>query len=228
MSLGVRTNAIYQEVVAAALDLEIDLLLRGGERLVDRKIARTFGGDTVVVRELQRLRELNRAPEHYDLGAYHNALLYAVLPDQIDAMNDAHAGEELMAFCSGRYRVRCIDDGAFEDAFFADTDFALSRDVVNAFEPAEKHVLGLADGVFGVANALPPHAKELRVRRGDPEAVEPIAELTEAHEAALRRRHETAPAAVWRELDAMGWLYKRGAEFPYWPAWLVADGGPEA
>jgi hypothetical protein len=36
VTLGHRTNAIYQDVVSAALDLEIDMLARAGERLVDR------------------------------------------------------------------------------------------------------------------------------------------------------------------------------------------------
>ena len=47
-----------------------------------------------------------------------------------------------------------------------------------------------------------------------------IGEPTKSQEAALRRRHATARAAVWREIEAMGWLYQRGAVFPYWPAWL--------
>lgn len=69
-----------------ALDLEIDILRHGNQRLVDRRIAKTFGGDAVVVRELRRLRDLNNAAEHHRLGAYHNALLYAVLPGQFEVI----------------------------------------------------------------------------------------------------------------------------------------------
>lgn len=71
MTAGHRTNAIFQEPISMALDLEIDILRHGNQRLVDRRIAKTFGGDAVVVRELRRLRDLNNAAEHHRLGAYH-------------------------------------------------------------------------------------------------------------------------------------------------------------
>src|SRR5262245_30322834 len=132
MSLGVRTNAIFREAVEMALDLEIDALTNGRAKLLDRKIARTFGGDAVVVRELRRLRDLNAHADHHDLHAYHNALLYAVLPGQLENLSDAHR-DEPMEFCGGRYLVRAIDIEAFFDVFFEDTDFMLPTDVVNAF-----------------------------------------------------------------------------------------------
>ncbi len=62
------------------------------------------------------------------------------------------------------------------------------------------------------------------LRLSRPGALGPIAEPTKSQEAALRRRHATARAAVWREIEAMGWLYRRGATFPYWPAWLDPNG----
>jgi len=80
MTIGHRTNPIFVEAVTMALDLEIDILERGGQRLEDRKIAKTFADEAIVVRELRRLRDLNNAAEHHRLGVYHNALLYAVLP----------------------------------------------------------------------------------------------------------------------------------------------------
>jgi hypothetical protein len=100
----------------------------------------------------------------------------------------------------------------------------LPSKVINAFVPAEKHALGMEAEVFGVANALPPHAKQLRIRRGDPKAVESIGELTEAEESALQRRYQSDVAGVWCELGAMGVLYQRGQVFPYWPAWLDPQG----
>ncbi|MCB9876995.1 MAG: hypothetical protein H6835_05265 [Planctomycetes bacterium] len=102
MTLGHRTNAIYQDAVSAALDLEIDILARAGERLVDRELARTFGSDDLVLHELRRLRVLNAATEHYDLGAYHNALMHAVVADQIEVLNEAHAVGRSLISCSGR------------------------------------------------------------------------------------------------------------------------------
>ncbi|MEZ5654258.1 MAG: hypothetical protein R3E87_27300, partial [Burkholderiaceae bacterium] len=137
MTLGHLANAIYRDVVSAALDLEIDMLARAGERLVDRELARTFGGDDLVLHELRRLRVLNAAAEHYDLGAYHNALVHAVVPDQIEALNEAHAiGGEPLRLCGGRYVVRGIDVEAFADAFFADTDFAVpAPEIARPFEP---------------------------------------------------------------------------------------------
>jgi len=219
VTLGVRTNAIFQGAVEMVLDLEIDMLELGGEKFADRRLARIFGGDAGVVRELRRLRDLNAAAEHFELGAYHNALLYSFLVEGV-----ASAPEEALVFGNGRYRVQRIDDVMFEESFFPDTDFELPADVVIAFNPAEKHVLGLAEGVFGIAHSLAPHPKELRVRRGDAKSVEPIGELTAAQEAVLQRRHQGAPKAVWRELNAMGWIYKRGEVFPYLPAWLVPGG----
>ncbi len=194
------------------LDFEIDMLEREGQRFEDRRLARVFGGDVGVVRELKRLREWNNAAEHFEIGPYHNALLYSFVVEAI-----AGLPEELLVFGDGRYRVKRIDDFAFEESFFPDTDFELPPEKVNAFGAAEKFVLGVDEATFGVVNGLPPHAKELRARRGDPKAVEPIGELTEAQDAALRRRHKTAPEAVWRELGAMGVIYQRGQVFPYLP-----------
>ncbi len=217
MSLGVRTNVIFQDAVHAVLDLEIDGIERSGGRFGDRRLARVFGGEAGVLRELKRVREWNGAAEHYEVGAYHNALLHSFVGDGIEGM-----AEELLVFGNGRYRVQRIEVAAFEEAFFPDLDFALPRDDVNAFGAGEKFVLGLDGGVFGVANALPPHPKELRGRPCDPKAVESIAELSEAQEAVLRRRHQTDKAAVWRDIEAMGGvLYQRGKVFPYFPDWLV-------
>ncbi len=66
-----------------ALDLEIDILRHGNQRLVDR-IAKTFGGDAVVVRELRRLRGLNNAAE---------------------VINEAREDGALLSFCGGRHLV---------------------------------------------------------------------------------------------------------------------------
>ncbi|MEZ5654252.1 MAG: hypothetical protein R3E87_27270 [Burkholderiaceae bacterium] len=221
MTIGHRTNAIYQDAVTAEHDLEIDMLARAGERLVDRELARTFGGDDLVLHELRRLRVLNAAAEHYDLGAYHNALVHAVVPGQIEALNEAHAiGGELITLCCGRYLVRGIDVGAFIGAFFADTDFALPADVVNALSSGGKSLLGLEDGVFGLANGLVPHRDDLVPRQGRGDAVEAIVELSESHEADLRRRHQAGPDAVWHEVAELGPLYQAGEVFPFWPAWL--------
>ena len=221
MTMGHRTNAIYQDAVTAEHDLEIDMLARAGERLVDRELARTFGGDDLVLHELRRLRVLNAAAEHYDLGAYHNALVHAVVPDQIEALNETHAiGNKLIVLCGGRYVVRGIDVDAFVDAFFADTDFALPADVVNALSSSGKSLLGLEDGVFGLANGLAPHRDDLVPRRGRDDVVEKIVELSGAHEADLRRRPRAAPDAVWHEVAELGPLYRAGEVFPFWPAWL--------
>ena len=115
--------------------------------------------------------------------------------------------------------VRGIDVNAFVDAFFADTDFALPADVVNALSGGGKATLGLEDGVFGLANGLVPHRDDLVPRRGRADAVEAIVELSGAHEANLRRRHQAAPDAVWHEVAEMGQLYRAGEVFPFWPAW---------
>jgi len=40
-----------------------------------------------------------------------------------------------------------------------------------------------------------------------------VIELLPAAEAALRRRHEAAPGAVWAEVAEMGFLYRRGETF---------------
>jgi len=223
VTIGARTNAIYREVVSSALDLEIDAIARAGDRLQDRRLARALGGEGGVLRELRRLRDLNDRDQHFELGAYHNALLHGVLPGQIEGMNGAHAGGPPMECCDGRYVVREIDLDAFLDAFFDDTDFALAADVVNGMLPAGKEALGFDEAVFGVVNALPPHASELQARPGSLDAVVEIVELSPAAEAALRRRHEAAPGAVWAEVAEMGFRYRRGERFPYWPSWL--DGG---
>lgn len=222
MTLGVRTNAIFREALNAVLDLEIDGLARAGQKFSDRRLARVFGGDGGVLRELQRLRDGNAAEVHFELGPYHNALLYSFV---VDAIRDLPP--ELLVFDGGRYRVQRIDDVAFEDALFPDTDFTLPADALNGLDGVRRELLGADDGVFGVANRLAPHAAELRLRPGDAAAIEPIVELTEAAEAVLRRRHERDPAAVLAEVESMGWVYRRGAAFPYWPEWLdpgaVAD-----
>lgn len=220
MTIGHRTNAIYQDVVSAALVLEIDMLVLAGERSVDRQLARTFGGDDLVLHELRCLRVLNAGAEHYELGAYHNALVHAVVPGQIEVLNDAHADGEPLLLCGGRYVVRGIDIDAFVDAFFADNDFALPSDVVNALSSAGKSLLGLEDGVFGLANGLAPHRDELVPRRGRDDSVEAVVELSGAHEADLRRRHQAAPDAVWHEVAELGPLYQAGEVFPFWPVWL--------
>jgi hypothetical protein len=176
----------------------------------------------VVLRELEWLRDINAAQDHFDLGAYHNRLLYAVLPDQLDVVHDMHAGRDI-EFGGGRYVVRGIDIDALMDALFDDTDFMLPKDVVNAFDGGDKVVLGMDEGVFGVANGLPPHESELQPRPASRAAFEPIVEMTAAQEAELRRRHRTAPGAVWNEVAAMGWNYRRGEVFPFWPDWLSPD-----
>ncbi|MBZ0150544.1 MAG: hypothetical protein K8J09_03360 [Planctomycetes bacterium] len=137
------------------LDMEIDRLELEHDQFDDRRLARIFGGDAGVGRELRRLRDWNAAAQHFELGAYHNALLYSFLVETI-----ANAPEEVLVFGSGRYRVKRIDDIAFEESFFPDTDFELPNKVINAFVAEEKHALGMDDGVFGVANALRPHPKE--------------------------------------------------------------------
>jgi hypothetical protein len=222
VSFGVRTNAIFQEAVGAALDLEIDNLRLAGGRFDDREVARVFGGDRVVVRELARLRDANASQAHFDLGAYHNRLLYALLPDQLEALHDVHAGQAI-EFGGGRYLVRGIDVDSLMDALFGDTDFLLPKDVVNAFGGGEKSVLGMDDGVFGVANGLRPHESELQLCPAPRSAFESIVELTAVQETELRRRHRTAPGAVWHAVAAMGWVYRRGEVFPFWPAWLDQD-----
>ena len=135
-------------------------------------------------------------------------------------MNEVHADGPPMTLCDGRYVAREIDLDAFLDAFFDDTDFALAADVVNGMLPAGKEALGFDEAVFGVVNALPPHSSELQALPGSPSAVVEVVELTPAAEAALRRRHEAASGAVWAEVAEMGFLYRRGERFPYWPAWL--------
>jgi hypothetical protein len=40
----------------------------------------------------------------------------------------------------------------------------------------------------------------------------------------VRRRDHTARVAVQREIEAMGWLYRRGATFTCRPAWLDPNG----
>jgi len=217
VTIGCRTNAIFQEAVAAGLDLEIDLLEHEGQKFGDRKLARIFGGEIGVVRELRRLRDLNAAVGHYELGAYHNALLFSFLVGFIESMHEVHDGG--LVFGDGRYLVRAIDAGAFEATFFADTDFALPANVVNDLG-AGKALLGFDAGVFGVVNELAPHAEELQVRSAPRDAVEPIVEVTAEREAELRRRHRTAPAAVAREIAAPGVRTRRGELFPWWPAWL--------
>ena len=81
-------------------------------------------------------------------------------------------------------------------------------------------MLGLEDGVFGLANGLAPHRDELVPRRGRGDAVERIVELSADDEADLRRRHHAAPDAVWHEVAELGPLYRAGEVFPFWPAWL--------
>ncbi len=220
MTIGYRTNAIYSELVGQALDRQIDSLTRDGRGFGDRLLTQAFGGDAGVLHQLSVLRDCNGSAHHYSLGAYHNALLYAVLPDAVESMNELHAGEEPMLFSGGRYVIRGIDIGTFVGSFFADVDFALSKDHLNQLLPAEKALLGLDDAVFGVANALEPHPDELLPRRGSPDAVVEIIEITAAAEDQLRRRMPFAPDAVWEEVATMGPLYRRGGVFPYWPAWL--------
>ncbi|MCB9877016.1 MAG: hypothetical protein H6835_05375 [Planctomycetes bacterium] len=60
----------------------------------------------------------------------------------------------------------------------------------------------------------------LVLRQGRGDAVEAIVELSADDEADLRRRHQTAPAAVWHEVVELGPLYRAGQVFPFWPAWL--------
>lgn len=220
MTIGYRTNAIYRELVEHSLDLQIDKLRLDGVEFGDRQLAQAFGGDAGVLRQLRALRDWNAAAQHYALGAYHNALLYAVLPGEVECMNELHSGEQPMVFGDGRYLIMGIDVGTFVENFFADVDFALPKERINQLLPAEKVLLGLDDAVFGVANALQPHPDELQPRRGSPHAVVAIAELTIAVEDHLRSRVRVAPDAVWEEIAAMGPLYRRGAVFPYWPAWL--------
>ncbi len=223
MTLGDRTNAIYRELVEEALGLEIESIRFAGEPFGDRDLANVFGGDDAVVNELVRLRDWNASANHYVLGAYHNALLFSVLPDQLEFLNEAAVDDGPMDFCDGRYVVREIDIDACVETLLGDFDFVLPKDRVNELDPAEKFLLGLDDAVFGVANGLPPHPDELHPRRGSADAVVEIVEITVAAEDALRRRHSAAPDAVWEEVAAMGPLYRRGERFPYWPAWL--DGG---
>jgi hypothetical protein len=54
--------------------------------------------------------------------------------------------------------------------------------------------------------------------------MEPIVELTAPQDAELRRRHETAPAAVWGDFERRAVVYRRGEAFPIWPAWLPPQG----
>jgi len=220
VTIGHRTNAIYRELVEQALDLQIDTLRLDGVEFGDCQLAQAFGGDAGILRQLRALRGWNASAQHYTLGAYHNALLYAVLPGEVECMNDMHSGEQPMVFGDGRYLIMGIDVGALVENFFADVDFALPKERINQLLPAEKVLLGLDDAVFGVANALQPHPEELLPRRGSPHAVATITELTTTAEDHLRRRVRVAPDAVWEEIAAMGPLYRRGAVFPYWPAWL--------
>ena len=222
MTIGCRTNAIFQEAVTAGIDMEISMLMCEGMSLDDEEIQRTFGGREVVVRELQRLLDLNESGDHFELGAYHNALLHSFLVGFVEAMHEPCEGK-MMTFCAGRYVVHQIDASAFETAFFADTDFALPKDVVNDLGGAEKLMLGVDDGVFGVANALVPHEQDLQVRPASRTAAEPIVELTKEREAELRRRHRTAPKQVAGQIESMGVIYQRSETFPYWPAWLIED-----
>ncbi|MCB9876992.1 MAG: hypothetical protein H6835_05250 [Planctomycetes bacterium] len=106
------------------------------------------------------------------------------------------------------------------DAFFADTDFALPADVVNALSGGGKAMLVLEGGVFGLANGLAPQRDELVPRRGRADAVEAIVELSDSHEADLCRRHQAAPDAVWHEVAELGPVYRAGEVFPFWPEWL--------
>lgn len=220
MTIGDRTNAIYRELVEQALDMEIDSIRGAGEPFGDRGLANVFGGDDAVVNELVRLGEWNASADHYVLGAYHNALLFSVLPGRLVILNEVAADDGPMDFCDGRYVVREIDVDACIEPLLEDFDFVLPTNRVNELDPAEKFLLGLDEAVFGVANGLPPHPDELQPRRGSPVAVVEIVEITAAAEDALRRRHSAAPDAVWEEVAAMGPLYRRGERFPYWPAWL--------
>ncbi len=220
MTIGDRTNTIYRELVEQALDLEIASIRGAGEPFGDRDLANVFGGDDAVVNELVRLRDWNASANHYVLGAYHNALLFSVLPDQLESLNEAAADDGPMDFCGGRYVVREIDVDACVETLLEDFDFVLPTDRVNELDPAEKFLLGLDEAVFGVANGLPPHPDELQPRRGSGDAVVEIVAMTAATEDGLRRRHRAAPDAVWEEIAAMGPLYRRGERFPYWPAWL--------
>jgi len=60
----------------------------------------------------------------------------------------------------------------------------------------------------------------VKARRAPRAGVDPIVKLTATQEAELRRRHATAPEAVWGDFEAMGAVYRRGEALPYGPAWL--------
>lgn len=219
MTIGAETNAIYQDVVAAAVAVEIDML-RTGVPLQDEGLLRTFGSATAIVRELRRLQQLNSATAHFELGAYHNALLHAVVPDFIDRLNDM-AADEPLTFCGGRFTVSSLDVGAFTDDFFADFDFTWPPDLVNELTQGGKRILGLDDGVFGVANELAPAAGELEVIEvDDRDAVRQICEMTKAMEADLRRRASKNIENVKQCVAQLGLLYRAGAAFPYTLDWL--------
>jgi hypothetical protein len=219
MTIGAQTNAIYQDVVDAAVAVEIDLL-RTGVPLEDEGLLRTFGSATAIMRELRRLQQLNSDTAHFELGAYHNALLHAVVPGFIDSLNDMAAYEPL-SLCGGRFTVSSLDVGAFTADFFADLDFTWPADLVNELTQGGKRILGLDDGVFGVANELAPTAKELEVIEVDArDAVRQICELTKAMEADLRRQASKNLESVKQRVAQLGLLYRTGAAFPYTLDWL--------
>jgi hypothetical protein len=222
VTIGHRTNAIYRELVGQALDLEISALKISGEKFGDRRFARAFGGDDAVVRELSALRDWNDSAQHYALGGYHDALLYAVLPNQVEAINAVHAGQAPMVFCGGRYVVRAIDVEEFVTDFISNADFLLPVEIVNRIRVIPGESLRLGDGVFGVVNGLAPHPNELRARPASRSAVVAIREITLGDEEELRRRQRHDPHGVWQELCGADLpLYCRGEVFPFWPSWLT-------
>lgn len=150
MTIGAEANAIYQDLIGQALDVEIDLL-SSGVPLENERLARTFGGEDSVLIELQRLRRLNADAKHFDLGAYHNALLHAIMPSFIESLNE---GEGPLGFCGGRYVVGSIDLDTFVTRFFDDLDFAWPADLVNNLSRTEKYVVGIDEDVFGSRTSL--------------------------------------------------------------------------
>jgi hypothetical protein len=104
VTVGGTTNAIYQELLDAAIEVECDVLA-GGDDAADATMLKMFGSATVITKELQRLQELNRSPKHYRLGPYHSFLVRELGLPYIQVVNDPDASMGESPLC----RVGCAE-----------------------------------------------------------------------------------------------------------------------